>query len=692
MLRENDENTLREIAQSEEKFRGIASAARDAIFMIDEEGAIVYVNTAGEALFGYGADEIMGGDLHALLAPPEYKERYEKGLAHFRAMGTGAVIGGIHELDALKKDGERITIELSLSAQKLKGKWHAIGICRDITARKRLERTLHEREEFLRVIFTNIDMAVFVVGVSDAGEFRFMEINPAHESLTGLKNTEIAGKEPHEFLPREVADAVIANYRRCIETGSMTEYEESIPFQGRDTWWITRLMPLADSAGRIHTIIGASIHITDRKEAERRLMNTLDFTRRILENSPIGIIIYNKEGECITANQSAVDIIGAPGLLDILNQNFHRLPSWRESGLYEKALESQRTGFMTMLTTRMRTTFGRSIWIEARLMPFESGGDAYLLLIINDVTGIKESERVALEQKEFISILLDTIPDPVFFKDQNGVYLGCNRAFERFTGLDRTTVVGKTVYDVAPRELADEYARRDAELVANPGSQHYEFRVRRADGKHRDVIFNKASFSRADGGVAGIVGTIIDITESKSRERFLQEISLRDELTGLGNRRSYNEMVQVEWNRAARDGALFSLLFIDIDYFKRYNDRFGHHQGDECLAKVAAALKASCLRPADFVARYGGEEFAVLLPGTDAPGALKVAERLHNAVRDLALGHPDSLAEKYVTVSIGIGTAKPGEGLSMADLFRAADKALYAAKEHGRNRIESAPR
>jgi diguanylate cyclase (GGDEF)-like protein len=163
-----------------------------------------------------------------------------------------------------------------------------------------------------------------------------------------------------------------------------------------------------------------------------------------------------------------------------------------------------------------------------------------------------------------------------------------------------------------------------------------------------------------------------------------------DGLTGIANRRAFDERFAREWNRSLRTGAPLSLLMIDIDHFKQFNDRYGHHAGDRALTKVATALAAQLQRPADLVARFGGEEFAVLLPQTDLAGAAHMAETLRRAIADLAILHQGSSWD-FVTVSIG-GAARdhlqPGFGSDRFPLLTAADQALYQAKRSGRNCVQ----
>ncbi len=166
----------------------------------------------------------------------------------------------------------------------------------------------------------------------------------------------------------------------------------------------------------------------------------------------------------------------------------------------------------------------------------------------------------------------------------------------------------------------------------------------------------------------------------------LQKLAALDGLTGIANRRRFDEAIAVEWQRARRQHAPLALLLCDVDRFKNYNDSLGHPAGDLCLKKAASALTSQLKRPADLAARYGGEEFAILLPDTDLAGALKLAEDCRRHLEQLALPHPDGVGN-VVTMSVGVASTSPAAGGSIEELVAAADAALYDAKRAGRNRV-----
>ena len=174
--------------------------------------------------------------------------------------------------------------------------------------------------------------------------------------------------------------------------------------------------------------------------------------------------------------------------------------------------------------------------------------------------------------------------------------------------------------------------------------------------------------------------------ELAASNRQLEMLSRQDGLTGLANRRYLDAFLATEMRRAGRAGEALSLILLDVDFFKKYNDQYGHPAGDECLKRIAGAMQASCRRPADLAARYGGEEFVLVLPTTSAEGARKVSDILAAAIAHLAIPHAQSTVCPVVTISQGIATLVPSHESLPELLIQHADEALYRAKEQGRNR------
>jgi len=283
--------------------------------------------------------------------------------------------------------------------------------------------------------------------------------------------------------------------------------------------------------------------------------------------------------------------------------------------------------------------------------------------------------------------MVEIIPVPLFYKDRKGSYLGCNKAFEDFVGKSKEEIISKTVYEISKKNNAKTYADMDKELFENPSTQTYEYEYENSDNEKRYVLFNKVTYNNALGEVDGIIGIVNDITEIKKRETELEEKTFFDSLTGIFNRRYFDENIEKEWKKCVRENEPLSLIMLDIDFFKKYNDYYGHQEGDNCLKKVAQEIRISLLRPSDIAVRYGGEEFVVILPNTNINGAYRVAERIRRNIINLAIKHEASTVSEVVTLSQGIGEMNNIND-TVYECLKNADKSLYKAKNNGRNTIE----
>lgn len=208
----------------------------------------------------------------------------------------------------------------------------------------------------------------------------------------------------------------------------------------------------------------------------------------------------------------------------------------------------------------------------------------------------------------------------------------------------------------------------------------------------RDVVHVVRNDS---GDVEALIGFMFDITERKKTEekllslqKELEVLSFKDSLTNIANRRRFDSSFELEWERACSERQPLSILLFDVDFFKQYNDLYGHSQGDKCLVDIAQTLSLALDGPRDLVARYGGEEFVVLLPESDAEVARKVAERCQRLLQKKSIVHALSPHGRRVTVSIGAGTVVPNGQAERSSFIKAVDQQLYVAKHNGRDRIE----
>ena len=300
--------------------------------------------------------------------------------------------------------------------------------------------------------------------------------------------------------------------------------------------------------------------------------------------------------------------------------------------------------------------------------------------------------------------LMQHLVVPTFVLDAERKVIIWNKACERLTGVAASEVIGtndhwQAFYDEPRHCLADILALGSTEELdalyeshsdpeaSSHGLKAENWCVMPKVKRRLFLAIDAGPIFDENGTLLAVVETLRDNTEQRLAQMALQHMAVRDGLTGLANRLSFDEKIEAEWLHNLREGTSLSVLLIDVDHFKLYNDHYGHQKGDACLKAVAQAIGGQVFRPSDLAARYGGEEFVVVLPNTDGEAAFAVAERIRHAIESLQIPHDASLTAPFVTLSIGVSHAVPFDGASHENLIAKADEALYQAKHAGRNRV-----
>ncbi len=308
---------------------------------------------------------------------------------------------------------------------------------------------------------------------------------------------------------------------------------------------------------------------------------------------------------------------------------------------------------------------------------------------INSLTVKTEVSRL-----EFIQIF-DAVSDPLWIIDNKHTILRVNRSFVKLFKLgNKQAVIGKKCHDILNYSLCqtDDCPLKHILYKKDRIEMEIDFSITEGD-THAFLLTGAPLLGLAE-ETLGAVLQFKDISERRAYEDALKKTNKKlkkqaniDGLTKISNRRFFNETLQKEWRRMQRSSKSIGLLMIDIDFFKLYNDNYGHAQGDECLKQIAKAIKSCAHRSHDLVARYGGEEFGYILPETDLKGAAIVAGSVLNAIRDLKIPHEYSKVANIATVSIGCYSMIPTIKDKQSELIIKADQLLYKSKESGRNRF-----
>ena len=385
--------------------------------------------------------------------------------------------------------------------------------------------------------------------------------------------------------------------------------------------------------------------------------------------------------------ESLLDLLGRERDT-VLGEPVHAFMEPSEAARVARFLASRPSAFTCAITRHQRAD-GSTVAVESDAVALrdENGEPQGYRGVAHGVMDLTHSENVYR-----MMAIYNTAPSALCLIGRDGRYLAANAAYAAIHGVPSDTLVGRKVIELMP--AAGQGLRRSLRLL--DAGQDVPAQEIEHQGKFYQVLANPVH--NLMGQVIGITAALTDITDRKQAEQKLADINRQleyyannDHLTGLPNRRHVDEVLADEVRRAMRSEHPLSVLMIDVDFFKKYNDHYGHLRGDDCLRIVATELKKSLHRYCDVVGRYGGEEFVVILPGTDAIGALKVAGALLHAINALNMPHAQSRYGK-LTLSIGaatLDTTPPVQGVEeMCDaLLQTADRALYTAKLAGRNTV-----
>lgn len=311
-----------------------------------------------------------------------------------------------------------------------------------------------------------------------------------------------------------------------------------------------------------------------------------------------------------------------------------------------------------------------------RLLKSILGAAGYTDLLTAD-SALDAFKQLGMDNSASVSTDIDLILMDIVMPEMDGIE-AC-RLIKSFAHLRDIPVIMVTA-EVQTKDLQMAFAAGAIDYITKPlNRMELLARVSSALRLKREIDHRKAREQE-----------LLKLTKQlEEANQKLHDLSILDGLTGIANRRRFNEVLGLEWRRAIRDTAPLSLILIDVDFFKAYNDTYGHQMGDDCLKLVVNSLKDVLKRPTDLIARYGGEEFVVLLPKTDAEAAAALAEEMRAGVEALEIAHALSQVTDRVTISLGVATIVPNLDSSYAELVAEADQALYQAKQGGRNRVKS---
>lgn len=418
---------------------------------------------------------------------------------------------------------------------------------------------------------------------------------------------------------------------------------------------------------------------TEKEEVEKNATKL----RKLFEALPDGIVLIdNATLQAVEFNQAAHEHLGYTAeefaQLNISDYDIIESPEETQRRV-EAIMRDGRDSFETFHRAKDGTLF--NMWINA--VAVKLGDVPHIIAVYHDITEQKKAAEALEHQSTFLRTLLDTIPDLVFSKDTEGVYMACNSSFEQFFGAKESEIVGKTDFDFVDESLAQFFRDNDKAAIKSGHARNNEEYLKFADGSYEGMFeVTKVPLYGSDGNPMGLLGIARDITERKQYEERLETLANFDPLTGLANRALFQAHLQNSIDKAKRNDTQIALLMFDLDRFKDINDSYGHGAGDELLQMVAQRFSTR-LRDGDLIARLGGDEFAVVIENI---GRLEDAGKLAEEMI-IALSEEYRLSEgEVIHVGSSVGIAiYPDNGEDAATLLQHADAALYKAKSEGRS-------
>lgn len=426
---------------------------------------------------------------------------------------------------------------------------------------------------------------------------------------------------------------------------------------------------------------------------EKLLLESEEKYRLIADNMSDFVTVLDCEGKILYASPSHEKVLKIkPAELEgtYLHENMH--PDDKESFLkaFHKMLE-QKINLKLDVHWRFRETW---LYFAMRGKPVveEDKEIQRVVIVARNITQRIRMEEKIKQTSARLEALISNIPYGILAADKENNIILLNHQFEDLCGFQSCSETLSEIHPAVIHELGKNifleeelYTKRSKEILDKRMrvlDEEWELKDGRIINRDAIPIYVNHQFD-------GFLWQFKDITEQKKLEQKFREASLMDGLTKIPNRRFLDDTIAKEWKRCGRASKPLTIIMIDIDYFKNYNDMYGHQEGDECLIRVAQTIKETLQRPFDVVCRYGGEEFVVILPETNQEGGLKKAAKIRKAIESLEIPHTTSTVSSYVTCSFGVATAIPSPFINPEELIWRADKALYTSKTNGRNQVNN---
>jgi PAS domain S-box-containing protein len=499
------------LAQEAIRRRILVEQSRDGIVILDQDGKVYEANRRFAEMLGYSADEMR--QLHVWDWDGQFSREQLKEMLRL-VDADGDHFETIHR----RKDGTRFDVEISANGAVLAGQKLIFCVCRDISPRKAAERALHESEARLHLALAAAHMGVWEWNLQSDTIFW----SPECYQIFGVESFDGSLKSFMKLVHPEDLNRVMTASNQALAKRTVYQEEFRIILPGGEVRWVSSLgQGEYDENDRPRRMVGTITDITEKKQAQAALEESLSLYKATLESTADGILVVDLKGRMVSWNQKFMAMWRLPEEIKAARDDDKAL-----AFVLDQLVDPE--GFLQ----KVRELYAQSAMESSDTFSFKDGRvferysiPQYLDSTIvgrvwsfRNITARVQAEEALRAHLSLLQILIDTIPSPIFYKNVEGVYLGCNQALSDFLGVPKEKIIGKTVYDLYPKDMADKYFAMDSALFRKPGVQIYDYSMLHADGTRHDVNFNKATYLTPQGALGGLVGVMIDITDRKKSE------------------------------------------------------------------------------------------------------------------------------------------------------------------------------
>jgi len=531
------------LIESEERFRAISSAAQDAVIMVDEFGRIAFWNKSAERIFGYKADEVAGQEVHTLLAPFAYRAKAMRGLEQFGRLGEGPVLGQTLRLEAMRKDGSEFPMELSISSVQVKGRWHAIGIVRDIADKERSQAAARESEARFRALF---DHAADGLLIADPVSTHFIAGNRRMAELLGYSREELDGLSVQDIHPPEDLPWVTEEFKKIASGGQGEALDVPVLRRDGSTFVAHVTGYTIQLAGRSY-LIGAFRDITERRLAQSKIEEERQKLRLYLDNAPVVTVVFDIDGTVQMVNRRCCDLLGYSAD-EIVGRNWLRdfVPDGDRERMTRQFTHcfAERCCDCEYIEHPVQTRSGvqRLFSWRNEMIQDEAGQATAVLCSGEDVTERRRIEQDLRAARERIEFVVRTVPAVLYACEPSGdhaiTFVGAN--LQDLFGIDPERVMGRSGLWLDYAHTADVplLLEGKSELLAK-GHVTREFRLRANGAGYSWAQIEVRLVRDEEGRPLEGVGYLLDISQRKEAEQILQEreasLAHAQAIAGLGS-------------------------------------------------------------------------------------------------------------------------------------------------------------